>query len=354
MRHRRALKILLVLLSLTIVLGAMYPEARAQDTTSLASKVILPKEALSQDKNFFTFTLENDNFGDGSDQNYTNGTRLTYFDFSTKPPWFAYMLDKYVPTFKINKTTSTYYSIGQNLYTPESIRARIPDPTDRPYAGFLYASTGLTSLTDDHVDDLEATIGIVGPWALGKQTQKFVHKVLNVSDPAGWEYQLKNEPGIILSWQRQWPLAYRAEIAHFNFDVTPHTGVTLGNIYTYGAGGVTLQFTPRQHTWQSTPLRVRPAIPGNGFFAAPADQFAWSLFAGVEGRAMGRNIFLDGNTFEESPSVDKKYAVADASAGVSFIYDQVQLSYTLNWRSKEFDSQKDPSLFGAISLGYRF
>jgi len=314
----------------------------------------IPKDLLNEDADFFTFTIENDNFGGNTDENYTSGVRFTYFDYGADPPWFADILDHYVPTFEINETTSTYYSFGQNLYTPENITVRTPDPKDRPYAAFLYVSAGLTSLTDNHVDDLEATIGIVGPWALGEQTQKFVHDVLDADDPSGWDHQLENEPGLMLSWQRQWPEAYAADIDGFTFRAAPHAGITLGNIYTYGSGGLSFQLTPSQYKWQSTPLRVRPAIPGSGFFAVPEDHFAWSLFAGVEGRAMGRNIFLDGNTFEDSPSVDKKYLVADANAGVSFTYGKAQFSYTINWRSKEFDGQDDPSLFGAISLGYRF
>ena len=161
----------------------------------------IPKKLLHEDADFFTFTIENDNFGGNTDENYTSGVRLTYFDYSADPPWFADILDHYVPTFEINETTSTYYSFGQNLYTPENITVRTPDPKDRPYAAFLYVSAGLTSLTDNHVDNLEATIGIVGPWALGEQTQKFVHDVLDADDPSGWDYQLENEPGLMLSWQ---------------------------------------------------------------------------------------------------------------------------------------------------------
>jgi len=157
----------------------------------------IPKELLDEDADFFTFTVENDNFGGNTDENYTSGVRFTYFDYSADPPWFADILDHYVPTFEINETTSTYYSFGQNLYTPENITARTPDPKDRPYAAFLYVSAGLTSLTDNHVDDLEATIGIVGPWALGEQTQKFVHDVLDADDPSGWDHQLENEPGLM-------------------------------------------------------------------------------------------------------------------------------------------------------------
>jgi len=80
---------------------------------------------------------------------------------------------------------------------------------------------------------------------------------------------------------------------------------------------------------------------------------SWSLFAGIEARAMARNLFLDGNTFRDSPSVNGKPLVLDVSVGGAVTLGRLQLSYTLNWRSREFSGQDKASGFGAISLGYR-
>lgn len=314
----------------------------------------LPAEIKKSDDAFLTLTSENDNYGSGADQDYTNGIRMTYFKRGMRSPFLVNLADKYIPTFEVNETTSVSYSVGQNLYTPQDTQVAIPNPSDRPYAAFLYGSASFSTLSGNHIDDVELTLGIVGPAALGEQTQTTVHHFLGVNEPQGWDYQLENEPGLIVSWQRQWPEAYATDIDAFRFRVMPHIGATLGNVYTYGSSGLTLQLTPKQFQWQGQPSRVRPAMPGNGFFAVQDNKFAWSLFAGVEGRAIGRNIFLDGNSFEDSPSVDKKYGVADASAGVSLTYGRTQISYTLNWRSREFEGQDDPSIFGAISIGRRF
>ena len=314
----------------------------------------IPENILDNGRRFITLTTENDLYATSSDQNYTNGFRATYFDVGAKAPKFASLLAKYVPTFDVNKTTSIYYSFGQNLYTPENITVREPDPKDRPYSAFLYGTAGLTSVTDNHIDDLEVTLGIVGPWALGEETQEAVHDLVDARDPSGWDHQLENEPGVILSWQRRWPEAYAQGFGPFYFRLSPYAGASLGNVYTYGAGGISAQLTPKRFKWQSDPLRVRPAMPGNGFFAVPDNQFSWSLFAGVEERAVARNIFLDGNSFESSPSVNKRPFVTDANTGITLTYGRTQIAYTINWRSKEFDGQADPSIFGALSIGYRF
>ncbi|MDX1580397.1 MAG: lipid A deacylase LpxR family protein [Alphaproteobacteria bacterium] len=314
----------------------------------------LPTDAFLKHDTFLMLTFENDLFGSGTDKNYTSGVRGTWYDFGTKVPGFVNWLADLVPGMELNETASTYYSLGHNLYTPEDISAVEPDPSDRPYAAFLYVSAGLSNVTRNHIDDLELTLGVIGPWALGEEIQKFIHDLVDADEPMGWDSQLRNEPAVILSWQRRWPEAWRATSGGVYMRLMPHVGLSLGNIYTYAAGGVTFQLVPEQDKWQSQPLRVKPAIPGSGIYAVAERRFAWSLFAGFEGRVVARNIFLDGNTFRNSASVPKKELVLDASAGVSLTYGRLQISYTLNWRSKEFDGQNGSSLFGGISAGYRF
>lgn len=302
---------------------------------------------------FLTLTIENDSMGAGTDRNYTSGVRLSWFDTSAIAPSAARRLDPYLP-MSVNDTTSVYYSVGQNLYAPRNLNLPTPDPTDRPYAAFLYGSMGLTGLTENRMDNLELTVGVVGPLAAGETTQKAIHSITNSDDPQGWDHQLKNEPGLMLSWQRLWPESYTARMNGLHFRTSPYVGATLGNVYTYASTGLMFQLIPEAYIWQGMPLRVRPAIPGTGYFSVPEGDFAWSVFAGLEARAVGRNIFLDGNTFRDSPSVDKKPLVGDANVGVAFTYGRTRLSYTLNWRSEEFHGQDGSDLFGAVSLGYRF
>lgn len=351
MRHVRVLS--LAILGFTSIMSS---PARAEDpeTSAKTFQDSIPQHILDQNAAFLTFTLENDLFGSGRDENYTNGVRLTCFDTGFTPPDLLRTIADVVPFFAVNETTSVAYSIGQNMYTPNDIREKFPDPTDRPYAGFLYGSAALTTIEDNHIDQLEITLGMVGPVSLAEQTQEIVHDAINAFDPSGWDAQLDNEPGVILSWERRWPRAATLTMGTLDVSAAPYVGLSAGNVYTYAASGLTVQLTETRHKWQATPPRVRPAIPGSGFFAIPENEFAWSVFAGVEGRAIGHNIFLDGNTFEESPSVGKKHIVADANVGFSLTYGRAQFAYTLNWRSKEFDTQDKASLFGALSLGYRF
>lgn len=311
--------------------------------------------------NYVSISYENDLIGDGTDKYYTSGVRATYFNVNSEAPPVIDDLADAVPSFDLNGTTSTFFTLGQNLYTPTTITQETPDPDDRPYAAWLYGSVGLATLTADHVDELELTLGVVGPEALGEQTQKFIHK--NITDspqPEGWDSQLDFEPGVVLSWQRRWPRGpngtWSADLGHdFRINLEPNVNVSLGNIYTHAGTGLMMTFGPYQDVMQDTPPRVKPAMSGTGYFDVPDQKWSWYLFGGVDGRVVARNIFLDGNSFDDdSPSVDKNILVGDAVAGIAFTLYDYRLSYTANYRTKEFDGQDDDTIFGSITLTGRF
>lgn len=80
--------------------------------------------------------------------------------------------------------------IGQDIYTPEHKRERIPRRDERPYAGYLYAFW-------ERVDgDYTYTVrpGWIGPHALGKDAQCGVHLALGQDCPAGWPEQISDRP----------------------------------------------------------------------------------------------------------------------------------------------------------------
>lgn len=316
-----------------------------------------PKIVNNPKDNYLSFSFENDSIGGSSDKYYTSGARVTWYGTKTSVPGFVREAGEAIPELGINETTGVYFSLGQNMYTPADITIADAQPDDRPWAGWLYGSMGLTTLTGDHIDDYEVTFGIVGPASLAEQTQKFVHRhVTDSPSPKGWGNQLDTEPGVILSWQRRWPAKWTLDFdSDLRLAAAPNVNVSLGNIYTYAGTGITFTFGPYQKSLQDVPPRVRPAMAGTGYFDLPDQNWGWYLFAGLDGRAVARNIFLDGNSFDnDSPSISKKPIVGDAFGGVAFSIDDYRLAYTLNYRTEEFDGQDDASVFGSLSLTTRF
>lgn len=211
------------------------------------------------DRTFLTLSVENDMLASGNDRNYTSGVRLSWAKLSQPTPSWAEPLLTAMPGFSINETTSSYVSFGQNLYTPEDITLDQPDPGDRPYAAFAYGALGFSSVSGNRVDSMELSVGIVGPAAFGRQTQKTVHEWVGSDDPKGWDQQLGNEPSIILSWERRWPSVRSNRLGPLYFRRIPHAGVTLGNVYTYANAGLIFQLLSGETRLQSKP-ELWPAI----------------------------------------------------------------------------------------------
>jgi lipid A 3-O-deacylase len=305
-----------------------------------------------------TGQFSNDIFG-GSDAHFTHGTRFSALSPDDSVPEFIERTAKWLPLFPEDGNLRITYSLGQEIYTPERIEERALIEEDRPYAGWLYGGVGLVSENGDRLDNLELNVGMIGPASLAEKTQIEYHKLIGVTVPEGWDNQLHNELGVVLYYERKWRNVWEVELGDFamlnnvGVDVTPHLGAALGNVYTYGAGGLTLRVgedLPDDYG----PPRLRPALPGSDYFR-PNDNFSWYLFAGAEARAVARNIFLDGNTFEDSHSVDKRPLVVDLQAGIAIMLGKrVRLAYTHLLRSEEFEEQDAPHQFGTLSLSVRF
>lgn len=298
-----------------------------------------------------SFVIENDIFY--SDQYYTNGVRASWTTAADKRPEWALNAARLFPFFPDNASVRTNYAIGQNMYTPKETEMKNPPSDDHPYAGWLYGSVGLIAENGRQLDQIEFTLGVVGPASLAEQTQKFVHKVRGIDIPQGWDTQLKNEPGFILTYQRSWRSYVSESFLGVPFDITPHAGGALGNVFTYANTGITLRYGEGLPVDYGPP-RIQPSLPGSGFFI-PQKHLSWYLFAGIEGRYVARNIFLDGNSFTDSRSVDKERFVGDLQMGVVVSKGNVRLAYTKVLRTREFKTQPaDRQDFGALSVSVQF
>jgi hypothetical protein len=60
------------------------------------------------------------------------------------------------------------------------------------------------------------------------------------------------------------------------------------------------------------------------------------VFAGFDVRGVAHNLFLDGNPFRSSPSVERRGFVYDLKAGVSVRIPPARISLTHIFRSEEF------------------
>lgn len=302
-------------------------------------------------------TVENDYFA-GTDRNYTQGLRLSLTSLpvlDSEMDGVARFVSKKLLRAKPGEELRKEIAIGQSIFTPEDRLATEPLPDQHPYAGWLYLEASAFLLRPERAifDTLTVQAGIVGPAAGGEWVQNNFHSLIGDDELLGWDNQLENEPGIAISFNRKHRiLLVGDDSGGLNLDFIPSYGATVGNIRTQAnIGGLFRLGWGLRETFG--PPRVRPALGGTAVFESDA-KFSGYLFLGTEGRAVAQNIFLDGNTWRESLSVDKKPLVADFQLGLVFQYEDWLLSWSMVARTEEFKTQTERQRFGAISIVRRF
>ncbi len=319
-----------------------------------------------QDAATFTVMFENDLFAN-TDQNYTSGFQLNwmspdlseYRDSKRLPDWAVPVVESLPFINEPGLQRNIGFGVGQKIFTPENTRRADLITDDQPYAGWLYMSAAFHNKNRHELDTFEIQLGVVGPAAFGEETQDLVHDLRDFPEARGWNNQLKNEPGIILIAEHKDRLLQQDLFSRVGYDIITYYGGGAGNVHTFANAGLEARFG-----W-NVPVdfgstRIRPGGDTN----APADSgdprfsqsnpFSLHVFASATGNLVLRNIFLDGNTFTDSHSVDKRFLVGDLALGVSLIYRRLKLSYMQVLRTREFDQQSNNHEFGSISLSYTF
>ncbi len=206
-------------------------------------------------------------------------------------------------------------------------------------------------------EDLSINLGMVGPVALAEQGQKLIHDLVGDPEPAGWDNQLRNEPAILVRYRHSWFLPL-LEINSLQSDNIPRLGINIGNVFTDAGIGTAVRignYLPEQ----DIPLRIQPGLSGSSSYVPiRKNQFDWMLFAEIQGRAVVHNIFLDGNTFVDSQSVDKRTFVRDLATGIVLGFGQFRLpvfvSFSVVWRGREFDLQQGDDSSGSAMIGVQY
>jgi hypothetical protein len=155
----------------------------------------------------------------------------------------------------------------------------------------------------------------------------------------------------------RWPKHERR--SGFDWELLPHAGAAIGNVYTYANAGAELRMglnLPDDFGTASIGTAATTSTPVDGNLGADRAWFDLGAyaFARVDGRAVAHNIFLDGNTFGDSHSVGHNVFVADLSVGVAINIKNTKLAYALVYRTKEFRGQEADQIFGTVSLNWTF
>jgi len=336
--------------------------------------LIFPPVAQGQEnKNYGSWSLywENDYLAK-TDSNYTNGGRLTWTspwitwkqDTDSVPPsttpWY-HSLIKAMPFFYAPGSQSgMFLAVGQNIYTPDDLYRQDLIVDDRPYAGYLYLGFGLIKRNARHMDTLEVDVGIVGRHSYAEDVQEQVHKWIGNDEPKGWANQLQDEPTLEITYEHKWKWLNADTGNHWGYDLIPHAGFAVGNVAIYANAGAEFRVGWKRPNDFGT-CTIRPGCESGAFpdyenhDRSGGSRFGVFFFLGADAQAVAHDIFLDGNTFKDSHSVDKKPFVANFSLGLGFATSNLKVTYAVVYRTKQFDSQPhNEQVFGSLLLSYYY
>jgi hypothetical protein len=303
---------------------------------ALAAAVALPAPAAPR---FVSFTLEND-FLAGYDRHYTNGVQAAWLADMDELPQALRAL----PPLSWSEERDVVMAIGQRIYTPIDQSREVPDPGDRPYAGWLYLLTEVRTRKGPEIDHVSGTIGIAGPASLGRQTQDLAHALIGQERAQGWDSQLHNRATFTLGFERTWPRVAQAQFAGHRADLAMRAGATVGNVFTYANVGAVARYGDNlPDDVPTTHISLAPSRDGYRGSQAARGWYAW---LGVDARAVARNLFLEG--------VTRKPYGGDLQAGVALTWPGARLAFALVQRSPEFEGQAGPDRFGQLAVSFAY
>lgn len=306
------------------------------------------------------FRVDNDMLGgERQDQGYTNGALITLVspnlaDYTDDPclPRLARWINRHLERLQPGgfEQQNMVFSFGQGLYTPTDYTRAGLIEDDRPYAAILMASFGYNARNGDRLRTTQLQLGVVGPAAFGEEVQDAVHDLLDDEKFRGWHNQLRNEPlvGVVHERMRRWGDG-AGNAGGWGWDAIAHWGGALGNRATHANAGMELRWGWKlPDDFGSTPLR--PAGENTAPSGGRPSGWGWHLFATSDVRWVLRDITLDGNTFRDSHSVDKRPLVGEVGYGMALMRGRWKFALARYHGAREFEGQKERPVFGSFTI----
>jgi hypothetical protein len=306
-----------------------------------------------------TFFFENDGSfvkpNDNSDRHYTSGQGFHV-------GWPVAADDKLFSEEDDPAKEAAGITLVQQIFTPENISIRPPDPTDRPYAGYLYSSF-YYQIEKPHtpsistLDHIELQVGVVGESSGAEGMQKYIHDIFDEVRPEGWDSQLKDELAVQLNLRRHWrielldPQAESVARSGIELDLLPEVTLDVGTVHRRVGGGALLRLGANLPDDFGPGRLTRPAA-STGEDLNGLSQY---IFIGLRGSYNEWNTFLDGNYSENpSPSVDREPWVAEATYGAAIAWQtgswRFGFTYSQTLLTDRFENQSTDNGYGTIAF----
>lgn len=321
-----------------------------------------------------TFYLDNDLFSD-TDENYTNGIRLSWISGSRDPEEFG-LLQRLLRKLSgddesrgVFRKLSGFsdpgdveynygFSLTQLMFTPEDPKAPAAPPGQRPYAGWLGLDVSLHTKDAHALNSVSLALGITGRNSYAQEAQDLVHDIRGLEKFQGWDSQIPSEPTLNLYYaQKRRLVLLDPQQESFGIDGFGEWRLALGNFLTAANVGALVRFGWNLPVNFSDPRLSVTAYSHQPFRSQRRQRSAWSFYGmtGALGAAVAHSITIDGPVFTDfDTGTTSEPFVGELYAGFGIRYRRVNVSYVHTFRSREFSGQSDSQAFGSLTLSYRF
>ncbi|MBA3845203.1 MAG: lipid A deacylase LpxR family protein [Planctomycetes bacterium] len=330
----------------------------------LALALALASPCIADDVGGTAYLAYDNDFIVGSDDGYSGGIHLGYAS-----PYAASYSDAPVPEAvgralgrlplvnQPGRRRFVAYKLSQLTYTPEDSANEELVLDDIPYSGLLVFSTTAAAQDASHLDAFTLTVGVVGPASLAQEVQDGLHRATGSDLAQGWDNQLANEPIVNAQYDHRWRVWDLASGGRTHADAIVSGGAAAGNMQTMANVGIGLRFgfDVPDDTFVPPPFYGQESV---GMLSLRDERVAGSPSAyfaiGVDASLIANQIWLDGNTFRDSHSVDHEQWVARGYLGLHARVGRAVMSVALVQASVPWDRPDGErwERYGRASLGW--
>lgn len=285
----------------------------------------------------------NDVFG-GTDNNYSNGVKLSYsIPEKNMPDVVGAIVDK-MPRWSIGvfKEKRVTFTVQQDMFTPDDLQAKDVVLGQNPYAGILTFGIKQVVADEDHRESSEIRIGTSGPPSLADRTQTFIHDTLtelgrNQTHPEGWHNQIATEAIFNFEHGIEW-VDKRYAVGICEVVATSDLMLRVGTI------NADATFSHQYSFGYNAPNMSRTNVQ---------DDFGLYIFGKGFGTTSLHNLAYDGGVFRKSVhTVNSTHLIGGVDVGAAYDYQNYSIKLHYITRTKMYKEQESNlHSFGFLSFG---
>lgn len=292
-------------------------------------------------KHEFGFQSDNDSYlAQGSDRYYTNGLFIRYRTAAPQQK-LKEGIEKKIYEF----------SVGQEIFNPQSGFAPDPSIHERPFAGYLYVGGAIDWFrTDESALKAGVEIGTTGPNSLAEDGQNLLHNTIGFYPLAGWEYQIKNELAATLAFQYS-RLLYRPSNNTTDFSFEGYANA--GNVFSGLGAGILFRAGRINQLFNSG---YTNAVVGNDPKTKTLVKREFFFYAKPQLNVVAYDATIQGSMFNDDSPVTfgARPVVFAQRLGLNYSSQRFTFDFGMVFRTKEVKSSARAHQYGSISMYYRF